>query len=57
MKKEYTIYTKRIAYELRMMGCKLLRTGINQHHPEFLTYIFEDDDKFQEALAICQKRK
>lgn len=55
--KEYTIYTKRIAYELRMKGCKLLRTGINEHHPEFITYIFKDDEKFQEALAVCQKRK
>lgn len=49
--KEYIIYTKRIALELRQKGFKFLRTGINPNHPQFLTYIFEDSPKFQEELS------
>ena len=39
--KTKTIYTKRLAYELRKLGFKILRTEPNQKNPFFDNYIFE----------------
>lgn len=56
MSKEYTIYTKRIAFEMRQKGFKFLRTGINPNHPQFLTYIFENSPEFQMELNKYKKK-
>lgn len=56
MKKEYIIYTKRIAFKLRQKGFKFLRTGINPNHPQFLTYIFENSDEFQKELSKLKNK-
>lgn len=53
---EYVIYTKRIAYELRQQGFKLLRTGINPNFPQYNTFIFEDSEEFQKALSKCKRK-
>jgi hypothetical protein len=55
--KEKIIYTKRLALELRQQGCKLLRTGINENFPQYITYVFEDSAKLQEILANQKKQK
>lgn len=39
---EYTIYSKKMALNLRKRGFKLLRTGINENFPQYNTYIFEN---------------
>jgi hypothetical protein len=49
--KEKVIYTKRIAYELRLQGFKILRTGINKNYPQFTTWIFEDTKELNDALS------
>lgn len=55
---EYVIYTNRIAKQLREKGFKIVRTGINERHPQFDTYIFEDSEEFQQALTeITRKSK
>lgn len=48
--KEKPIFTKRIAYELRREGCKLLRVEPNWTKPQFDVYIFEEDDRFSKAM-------
>ena len=55
-KKEKIIYTKKLALELRQQGFKLLRTGINENFPQYITYIFEDSAKLQEVLANQKKQ-
>ena len=50
MDKEFTIYSKRLALELRLKGFKSLRTGINPNHPQFDTYIFENSHELQMAI-------
>lgn len=51
MANEYVIYTKRIAYELRKKGFKLIRTGINPNFPQYITYIFQNSEAFQQELS------
>lgn len=43
---EKTVFSRRIAYELRKQGCKILRVEPNHLHPQFDCYIFEADEKF-----------
>ena len=53
---EKRIYTKRVAYELRKRGFKILRVEPNENKPEFDVWIFEVTPKFTEALtAITQE--
>lgn len=56
MTKEYIIYTKKIAYQLRKCGFKIIRTGINENYPQFDTYIFEDTEELRIALQKITKR-
>ena len=48
-----TIYTRKLAYELRKMGFKILHTDPNPYKPEFDMYIFKDTPEFQEAMKKC----
>lgn len=54
---EKIIYSKWLAYELRVRGFKLLRTGINPNFPELKTYIFQDSPLFQQAFIELSKSK
>lgn len=56
MNKEFTIYSKRLAYELRLQGFKIIRTGINSNFPQYDTYIFEDSHELQMAIKNQKKR-
>ena len=56
MTKEYKIYTKKLAYELRVKGFKFIRTEVNENHPQFLVYVFENSNELQEALTQYTKR-
>ena len=52
-----TIFTRRMAYELRKNGFKIIRTEPDKKHPEFDNYIFEDSEELQKAMAqISNKR-
>lgn len=57
MAKEKIIYTKKLAYELRKQGFKLLRTGINENFPQYDTYIFEDTEELHKAVVNYQNNK
>ena len=52
---EYTIYSKKMAFKLRELGFKLLRTGINKNFPQYNTYIFENSEELQKALTKLSK--
>ena len=54
--KEYTIYTARIAYELRKRGFLIIRTDINPHKPQFDCWVFEDTPKLHKALTEITKK-
>ena len=49
--KTKTIYSRRVAFELRKKGFKIIKTGINEDKPQFDTYIFEDTDELNAALS------
>lgn len=58
MNKEYTIYSKWLAYGLRKQGFKLLRTEINPNHPQFECWVFENNIDLQIAITcITEARK
>ena len=50
MANEYTVYTKWLALKLREQGFRLIRTGINQNFPQYITYVFEDCEDLQIAI-------
>ena len=52
----YKIYTKRVAYELRKRGFKLLGTDINENFPQFLVYLFEDTPELHIVLKEISKK-
>lgn len=53
--KEKVIYMPWIAAQLRELGFKLLRTGVNPHKPQFDTYVFEETPELLEALTKLTK--
>ena len=48
--KEKVIYSKWLALALRERGLKLIRTGINQNFPQYITYVFEDNAALRNAI-------
>lgn len=56
MSKEYTIYTRWLAVKLREQGFRIIRTEINQRHPQYDTYIFENCEDLQIAISQLTKR-
>lgn len=58
MTKEYTIYTKWVAYELRKQGFRIIRTEINPNKPQFDCWVFEDCEDLHIAIrCLADKRK
>lgn len=55
---EKVIYSKWLAYELRKLGFKIIRTDINPNYPQYDIYVFEDSPAFQRAfIALSANRK
>lgn len=55
--KEYTIYSKWLAYELRKQGLRFIRAEINPNFPQFYCWIFEDTPKLQSAISYHTAKK
>ena len=55
MTKEYTIYTRWLAVKLREQGFRIIRTEINQRHPQYDTYVFEDSEDLQIAISYLTR--
>lgn len=50
MYKEFTIYKRSFAYELRKLGFKIIRVEPNPRRPELDCYIFKNSEEFQQAF-------
>ncbi|MBR4407266.1 MAG: hypothetical protein IKT27_03035 [Clostridia bacterium] len=57
MNKEFTIYTRWLALALRQQGFRIIRTEVNEFHPQFDTYVFENCEDLQIAISQLTKRK
>lgn len=57
MSKEYTIYSKWLAYELRKQGFRLIRTDINPNFPQYICWVFEDSEDLQIAIRYQVEKK
>ena len=55
--KLYTVYSKKVAYQLRELGFKIVEMGINKNYPQFDTYLFIDTPEFQMALSNISNKK
>lgn len=51
IKKEYKIYTRWLAFELRKRGFPILKTEINEYHPQFDVWIFEDTQELHQQIV------
>lgn len=49
------IYSKRIAYGLRKLGFRMLKTDINPYRPELTCYIFPQSDELEAAMGKILK--
>lgn len=56
MEKLKKVYTKKLAYELRRMGHKIVMTQVNPNKPNLDVYIFAEDEKFNEDFGIAVER-
>ena len=57
MPKEFTIYSRRLAYALRQQGFRIIRTEVNEKKPQFDTYIFENSLDLQIAITTLTKKR
>lgn len=53
--KEFIVYTRRIAFELKKQGFKIIRTEVNPTHPQFECWIFEATPNFKTAFERLAK--
>lgn len=56
MDKEFIVYTRRIAYELRVQGFKIIRTEVNPNFPQYDTYVFENSSELQNAFRALTRK-
>lgn len=54
-KQIYRIYTRWLAVELRKLGFKIIGTDVNEYHPEFTVWLFEDSPELQAAIPELNK--
>ena len=50
MNKEYTIFSKWLAYELRVQGFRMIRTDVNKNYPQYDVWVFENSTDLQLAI-------
>lgn len=53
----YRIYTRWLAVALRKEGFKILKTDVNEFHPKYDVYIFENSPSLQMAITRITKNK
>ena len=49
------IYTRKLAYYLRLKGFKIIRVEPNEVKPEYDAYIFEDTVELRQAMRTFSK--
>lgn len=54
---EKIIYSKWLAYELRKLGFKILRTDINPNFPQYDVYIFEETPRLLQELSRLTRER
>lgn len=54
--KEFVVYTRRIALELRKLGFRIIRTEINPMHPQFECWVFEKSNELIAAFERLAKK-
>ena len=54
---EKKVYTRRIAYELRLKGFKIIRLEPNPNRPEFNIYVFQNTPELESAFKEVVERQ
>lgn len=54
--KERTIYSRRMAYQLRKLGFRIIRLDVNPHRPQFDSWVFEETPELLAALTKLSRR-
>ena len=50
-KKDYAVYSLRVANELVKMGFKVINSGINIKYPTYKVFYFEDTEALRSAIT------
>ena len=53
----YVCFSKKMAIELKAMGCSLEKIDINVKYPKYFVYYFLLDQKLDECLEKLNKNK
>lgn len=53
----YVCFSKKLAIELKAMGCRLEKIDINVKYPKYFVYYFLWDAKLDECLDKINKNK
>lgn len=55
--KTYKIYSRWLALALRKQGFKIIKTDVNEYHPQFDVWFFEDSEELQAAISALNKSR
>lgn len=53
--KTITVYTRRMAYELRLLGFDIVKVVPDKVRPQFDNFLFEDSDEIRAAIEEINK--
>ena len=53
----YVCFSKKMAIELKAMGCRLEKIDINVKYPKYFVYYFLWNEKLDECLSKLNKNK
>ena len=53
----YRVYTRWLAVELRRKGFKIISTDINENHPQFDVWLFDDTPELHQAIIMLTAKK
>lgn len=57
-KQTYRVYTRWLALELRKLGFRIIGTDINEYHPQFDVWLFENTEELHKTiLQLTAARK
>lgn len=56
MEKEFTIYARWLAVKLREEGFRIIRTEVNEKHPQYDCWVFEDSKDLQIAISYLTRK-
>lgn len=55
MNEEQIVFSRKLAYLLRMQGFKIIRKEVHPYNPEYDCYVFANSPEFQKAFLALRE--